>query len=59
MTLDLDPPRDSDRRIAAVLDAPTIERRRAAAADLRDSDWNRLAGITFSAEQITAAAEAD
>ena len=49
----------SDSRINAVLDAPTIERRREAAAALRESDWQRLAEITFSAEQLAAAAEAD
>ena len=49
----------SDIRLMALYTAPNEERRREAAAALWESDWQRLAGITFTAEQLEAAAEAD
>lgn len=49
----------SDRRIEAVLAAPTLERRREAAAAMHEADWERLAALEFSAEQLAAVAEPD
>ena len=49
----------SDARLAAVFTAPDEARRREAAADLRDSDWQRIADVTLDYHQLEAAAEAD
>ena len=47
----------SDIRLTALFTAPNEERRREAAAALWESDWQRLANVEFSAEQLEAAAD--
>ena len=48
----------SDGRIRAVLDAATASERRAAAGQLTDSDWERIAeGVRISPAELEAAAE--